>query len=278
MSVTLLIDADIIAYQSSASRQRTYDWGDTGQSISADLDEMKEAAENEIEHLIKVLNATDVIICLSDEIDNFRTEVDPSYKQNRAGSERPVQLYEMKEWMAAEWPSKMMPRLEADDVMGILATEPHEGKRIIVSDDKDMQTVPCHFYRPCRNREKIKKDNEGLRTISPEEAERFMLWQVLVGDATDGYPGCPGIGPGSADAILDGRGFENYVHTFKSGPRKGQEEVRWRKVDGLDRWAAIVSAYEKAGLTEADAIVQANLARILKDGDIDGNRIIPWAP
>jgi hypothetical protein len=33
----------------------------------------------------------------------------------------------------------------------------------------------------------------------------------------------------------------------------------------------------KAGLTEADAVVQVNLARILKHSDIDGNRVIPWS-
>lgn len=37
-------------------------------------------------------------------------------------------------------------RLEADDVLGILATMPSNRTRVIVSDDKDMASVPCHLY------------------------------------------------------------------------------------------------------------------------------------
>jgi DNA polymerase I len=155
--------------------------------------------------------------------------------------------------------------------MGILATEPHQGERIIVSQDKDMQTIPGLLYNP-------NKHILGVRSISPEEAERFMLWQAICGDQTDGYPGCPGSGPAAAERLLDGFGWETFTHTFKSGPRKGQTEDRWREVDMGCRWAAIVSAYEKAGLGEADAVIQVNLARILKASDFDGKRPIRWAP
>jgi len=276
MSTALLLDADIFAYQASASKQRDYDWGDGVTSQVADLDEMKAAVEDEIEHLVAILKADEVIVCLSDEVDNFRKEVDQTYKQNRAGSERPVQLYELKEWLAAEWPSVGIPRLEADDVMGILATEPHEGRRIIVSDDKDMQTIPCWFYRPCRNRDGKK---EGVRLIEPELAERFMLWQGLAGDTTDGYAGCPGIGPKAADRILDEFVVrESYQHELKSGARKGQFETRRHDVTYGSRWEAIVAAFAEAGLTEADAIRQVNLARILKHTDYVDGRILPWTP
>jgi hypothetical protein len=37
-------------------------------------------------------------------------------------------------------------------------------------------------------------------------------------------------------------------------------------------------AYAKAGLTERDAVIQVNLARILKHGEYAGNRVIPWVP
>src|SRR3546814_21121262 len=93
-----------------------------------------------------------------------------------------------------------------------------------------------------------------------------MLWQAICGDQTDGYPGCPGSGPGAADKLLEGIGWESYVPTFKSGPRKGMEEVRWKEAE-MDRWSAIVSAYRKDGLKESDAVVQINLARILQHSD-----------
>src|SRR3546814_20687435 len=95
-----------------------------------------------------------------------------------------------------------------------------------------MQTIPGLLVNP-------NKDTK-VRTITAEQAERFMLWQAICGDQTDGYPGCPGSGPGAADKLLEGIGWESYVHTFKSGPRKGMEEVRWKEAE-MDRWSAIVS-------------------------------------
>lgn len=278
MTRTLLIDADIIAFQSTAVTQRDYDWGDTGTSRSADLEEAQECAEDIIFGLIQTLKADEVIICLSDDVVNFREGIYPPYKQNRTG-ERPELLYDIKAWLADEYESVIMPTLEADDVMGILATQPHEGERIIVSDDKDMKTVPAPFYRPCRNKAEKKKDNEGIVRTTPEEAERFMLWQALTGDTTDGYPGCPGIGPKAADRILDELTVRrSYDHVLKQGPRKGEVEVRKKDVIYEDRWSAIVAAYEEAGLTEKDAIVQVNLARILKASDVEDGRVIPWKP
>lgn len=267
---TLLIDADIIAYRHSASNESKIDWGDGVVSHTADLKAAKRAARDEIEFLVEKLEATDLIICLSDDVQNFRNTVYPPYKTNRTSTERPQHLYDMKEWLGQKYPSQLRPRLEADDVMGILATEPHEGERIIVSADKDMQTIPSLLYNP-------NKPDLGVRLITPEQAERFMLWQAITGDKTDGYPGCPGSGPAAADKLLDGQGWESFSHEFRSGPRKGTVETRWR-VKEMDRWSAIVSAYEKAGLNERDAIVQVNCARILKHSDVDGNWVIPWTP
>jgi DNA polymerase-1 len=73
--------------------------------------------------------------------------------------------------------------------------------------------------------------------VSEREADRNHMIQTLTGDRTDGYPGCPGIGPARAEKIVDGG------------------------------WDAVVDAYVKAGLNEATALTQARLARILRKGD-----------
>jgi DNA polymerase-1 len=271
VSRTLLIDADIIAYQCSASNEMNIDWGDGITSHTADFDAAKQAARETVDHLVTKLKADDVIICLSDDFRNFRKEiVYPEYKSNRKASVRPEHLYDLKEWFGTEFKTELRPLMEADDVMGILATEPHEGERVIVSADKDMQTIPAPLYNP--NKPELK-----IRRITPEQAERFMLWQAICGDQTDGYPGLPSSGPAAAEKLLAGQGWESYSHEVRSGPRKGTAETRWR-VKPMSRWAAIVSAYEKAGLSETDAVVQVNCARILKHSDMDGTRIIRWAP
>lgn len=270
MTRTLLIDADIVAYQSSASTEKKYDWGDTGGVVkSTDFEAAKKSAEDEIEHLIKTLKADEVIICLSDDVQNFRDEIYPLYKQNRAGTERPEHLYDLKEWLGEEYDTVIRPRLEADDVMGILSTEPHKGQRVIVSQDKDMQTIPGFLYNP-------NKDTKGkIRRITPEFAQRFMLWQALTGDQTDGYPGCRGCGPKIADAVLDQR-HAYFTHEYP----KGKSEVIFEEDedDDLTLWQRVLTVYDKFGQTEADAIQQVNLARILKHSDVSGDRIIPWDP
>jgi DNA polymerase-1 len=159
--------------------------------------------------------------------------------------------------------------------MGIVATDPTRAdERIIVSADKDMKGVPGKLYRP--------QDQHGatprIEEISVEEADRFHLWQTIVGDMTDGYGGLPGAGPYAATPLLEGVGWESFFHTFRSGPRKCRQELRWRRVEKGSPWAAIVSAYEKAGLTEADAIKQARLARILRYDEWDGRSPRLWSP
>lgn len=274
MAVTLLIDADIIAYQAAASCESEYDWGDTGGEVKvADLDQAKETAESQITYLMKKLDADEVVICLSDEVQNFRDEVWSGYKQNRSGTERPEHLYTIKDWFSDDYEVVIKARMEADDVMGIMATEPHEGKRIIVSEDKDMQTIPAFVFNP-------NKDKKQARKITPAFAERFLLWQTLTGDTTDGYKGAPGCGPKTADAILD----DSMIWTktereITRGKNKGKIEVKWAlEKSDAPVWDRILSAYIKAGQGEKEAIREANLARILKHWNVEGNRIIPWKP
>lgn len=269
---TLLIDADILAYSAAASNQTIVQWDEGAEpSVATDRDAAERQIADAIDKLMADLNADDYLLCLSDDFQNFRKDVWAQYKGNRKTVERPVMLYDLKEWMADNFPHDRRRKLEADDVMGILATEPGSGEdRIIVSADKDMQTIPGLLYRP----------QEGkVRWIDPEEADRFHLMQTLMGDATDGYPGCPGVGPDKASSALDERyGWAPHEHIFRAGPRKGTSETRWEKVDMDDPWKIVVSHFYKAGLTAHDALVQARLARILRWTDFDGKRPILWKP
>lgn len=261
-----------MAFRAAAGNQDTFDWGDGIVSVSTDIEKAKEKMRDEIDLWMSKLDATDFLICLSDDFVNFRKGIDPTYKDNRGGTERPELLYVLKDWLAEVFPYRRVATLEADDILGIMSTEPHKGERIMVSQDKDMKTIPGTLYRPYG-------DEPELLSIDQASADRFHLWQTLTGDMVDHYPGCPGIGPLKADAALDNlTGVESYIHTFKSGPRKGQEETRWRPRQFDTPWEVIVSLYEKAGLTGRDALVQARLARILRHEDWDGRRPIMWSP
>lgn len=268
----LLIDADLMAYMAAAANQQDYDWGDGVTSTTTDLEAAKERLRSQIDEWMDACKADAFTICLSDDFNNFRKGIDPTYKSNRGTVERPELLYILKDWLSGSYPHDRRRYLEADDVMGILSTEDHDEKRIIVSQDKDMITIPGWLYRPF-------DENPALRLVSVEEAERFHLFQTVTGDAVDGYPGCPGAGPKAAARAVDDReGVVSHVHTFTRGPRKGEQETRWGPKVYPTVWQAIVSLYQKAGLTERHAIVQARLARILRNEDFDGSRAILWNP
>ena len=89
------------------------------------------------------------------------------------------------------------PGLEADDVCGLLSTKPENKKQcVVVSNDKDLKTIPGMLYRPM---------SDEMLSVTEQEADKNFLTQCLTGDSTDGYPGVPGIGPKKAEALLGGR-------------------------------------------------------------------------
>ena len=272
----LLLDADIIAFKVASVSQKEFRFGDEEPSMMIDeWDEVEPRINRAVQDLMDRLHTTDVIVCLScPTVENFRMAVLPTYKGNRDYSKRPVHLGAIKDYMEATWPSYRRPTLEADDIMGILSTS-GKGKKIIVSEDKDMQTIPGWLFNPAKD--------EKPRLITLAEADRYHLYQTIIGDTTDGYSGCMGAGPDKALAVLDAFTLWNsFTHTFKAGPRKGLQETRWaaEAVPGASPWDRVVALYQRYGQTEADALVQARVARICRSTDYDFNKkeVILWDP
>jgi DNA polymerase-1 len=100
--------------------------------------------------------------------------------------------------------------------------------------------------------------------ITETQADYWHLYQTLIGDATDGYKGCPGIGPKKAERLLDDTDW-----TSECGQTWSQA-----------MWVKVVEAFVSAGLTEADALRRARLARILRWSDWDSENKQPklWTP
>lgn len=273
MRKVLLIDGDIVAYELSASTQRSYDLPEADSPVvTADSEAAIQGMRDRIDGWAKEFKADHVIVCLSDDFSNYRKTVLPSYKGNRTG-DRPVLLYDMKEALGDHYEIARWPNLEADDVMGIMATEPQdEERRCIVSADKDMATIPGWVFNPL-------KDTKP-RKISQEDADAWFYKQVLMGDATDNYKGCPGVGPKAADAIIDGGMAYHYtVREITRGKRKGEIEIKWKlQPSEHPVWVRILTAFAKAGLTPGDALVQARCAFILRHGHYDDGKVIHWTP
>lgn len=273
MTRTLLIDADVVAYNAAASREVATDWGDGYWTWHCDENAVKAAVLEMLDTYMAELEGTDMKLCLTDSDGNFRFGVLPSYKGNRKAIKKPLVLKSIKQWLIDEHDAYFRPGLEGDDCMGILATAPViKGEKVIVSIDKDMKTIPglfCHRL------------DEGIQEISEEEADYWHLYQTLTGDTTDGYAGCPGIGPVAAEKALKTlTGVEPFTHTIQRGARKGETETRYQDIQMDDPWDVVVSLFAAAGLTEADALQQARVARILRASDYDFKNKAPilWTP
>lgn len=252
---TLLIDSDILAYKEASAGEVRVDWDGDGNidQTPEDFENVKARVDRKIADLVRTLKSDRVIVCLScDRVDNWRKDFYPAYKENRAGSVKPLHLMAAKQYMAREYETYQRPRLEADDVMGILSTHPTlvKGERVIVSEDKDMRTIPGWLFNP-------DKDTKPV-LIGEESAAHWHMTQALTGDRTDGYPGCPGIGPTKAEKILwpaMGGGYAAY-------------------------WPCVLATYLSRKQTEEQALVQARISRICQHTDYDykTKEVIPWSP
>ena len=247
---TLLIDGDILAYRVTAAAETPIDWGNDLWTLHADLSDCRDNLDRQIAMYLEELKADDIILAFSPP-KNFRYRIYPQYKSHRQGKRKPVTYIPLKEYAHERYKTFERPDLEGDDVLGILATSPVivKGEKVIVSLDKDLKTIPGLI---CDMREPI-----TIQEITEEEADYNHMYQTLVGDTADGYPGCPGIGPVSATKLL-----ADVPRTY------------------ADMWPVVVEAYEKKGLSEEVALVQAQIARICRRDDYDFKKkeVIPWKP
>ena len=239
VDTTLLIDGDLYLYRACAAAEEEINWGDDIWSLSTDLKVAKKIFQETIDACCEYLETGHFIICLSDR-DNFRKEVDSQYKGGRKKVRKPVGYSEMIKWIKNTYMWFSEPMLEADDLIGIMGSAPNHNT-IMVSDDKDMKSIPGRLYRPMSGE---------LLTITRKEADFNFLTQALMGDSTDGYSGCPTVGAKTAEKILT------------KDPS----------------WNAVVAQYAKQKLNPNYALTQARLARILRfeDWDVEKNQLILW--
>lgn len=248
MTTIALIDGDIFAFEIAAGSEEATCWSDGLWTLHAWEEPAKAKLLGRVEELGRTIGAERVIVTLSDSA-NWRKDVLPTYKENRVGQRKPMLLSLLKEHLKDNFETFIRPSLEADDVLGILSTWPKlKGDKVIVTKDKDLQTIPgLHFLSH--------REEQGVFEVSEDEADLWHLIQTLAGDATDGYKGCPGIGVARAEKAL------------KDIPKE-------------ERWAKVVELYAKAGLGEEEALTQARVARICRSSDYDfkDRKVKLWTP
>lgn len=135
-----------------------------------------------------------IISCFSDSF-TFRNQLTDTYKSNRKGKWKPNYLRTLRNAFDKNNIAVFEPNYEADDVVSILHTR-YPG-HILASGDKDLNQLPGRHYCP-RTYKPF--------SVSVSEAERFRVYQWLVGDTADGYGGCYLIGDKKATVLLDEQG------------------------------------------------------------------------
>jgi 5'-3' exonuclease len=153
--------------------------------------------------------ATHLGVATDHVIESFRNQLWPGYKTS-AGIE-PVllaQFHPLEEALVAMgivvWP---MVELEADDALAsaarLAAADDRVEKVCIWSPDKDLgQCVRGDRVVQIDQRRRKIRDAQAVREKFGVEPVQMPDFLALVGDAADGYPGLPGIGPTTAAGLL----------------------------------------------------------------------------
>ena len=235
----LLIDADYIVYKNCAAAETELDFGEDVILVTSNFSDAYNATTKELSKLKDEFGGFSDIKLFFSDTKNFRKKIAPSYKGHR-NRKKPCGYKRVINKLKTEFDVVVMPELEADDAMGIYATQ-HPGN-VIVSPDKDMKQIPGTLY-----------NLDEKFTITKDSGAAWHLIQCLSGDQTDGYGGVPGIGVKRAATLFDKEGYS---------------------------WKTVVKAFADKGLNEYDAIMNARLARILTidDYDTEKQEVILWTP
>ena len=238
MSRHVLIDGDVLVYESSFGAQRNrytvyVDGGDTrsfnnakerdawlkplglqpeAYRVEKHLDVLDEHAalaicRNKLTALCEKLKADSYHLYLTGK-GNFREEVATlaPYKGNRADVEKPVHFAACRGWFENDKHCTVTVGQEADDAIGIASYAHWESQAstttiIIASIDKDLRQLPGNHYE---------WHTEAKFRISEDAADRWFWLQMLMGDKADNIPGIKGLGDVKAAKLLDGMGTRQH--------------------------------------------------------------------
>jgi DNA polymerase-1 len=249
----ILLDADMLLFKAAAANEVEIQLADDVWTRHSELPAAREMYWQQVELWCDQFgcNYGDVWHCFTDA-SAFRRELFPEYKAKRKGTPKPIGYKQLRSELMAESTAFMFNQIEADDLLGIFATMPSIGDEVVIaSGDKDLMQIPgLHVWL----------DQETTEQTH-EQAERFTYEQYLTGDATDGVPGCPGIGPVNAKRIVESFDLDK----------------------PMDCWEEIVRTYEKKGKVvnaSAYATQQARLVRVLRAGEynFDTHKVNLWNP
>lgn len=186
----IYIDADVVLHSCCHSTQYLIDWDNAGPAEVAQIYEALDAADALIGNIKTSTCSTECVLVFSPEGGRyFRHSLFPEYKANRKCNPSPLLKDRLRAELQSKYPSVCIEELEADDVLAAAKTAGYK----VATVDKDLKQVPgkhYSWYHRC------------WVHSTEAEAMRWFYTQVLAGDQSDGYKGCPGVGIKKAEAAL----------------------------------------------------------------------------
>ena len=117
----LLIDADYIVYKNCAAAETELDFGEDVILVTSNFSDAYNATTKELAKLKDEFVFPNIKLFFSDT-KNFRKKIAPSYKGHR-NRKKPCGYKRVINKLKTEFDVIIMPELEADDAMGIYATQ-----------------------------------------------------------------------------------------------------------------------------------------------------------
>jgi DNA polymerase-1 len=241
----ILIDTEGFLVPAAKAAEYAYEWEPGNWRIGCRHDEAMAYFMDKLADIRAFDPSLPLTLCFS-SARSFRYGIWPEYKSNRKSEQKvpgwPELVAAVKRLaISIGWDVVTLENVEADDALGILAGFDD----FMASVDKDLLTVPGKHLR-----------NGELVVQTVIAADRCFFSQALIGDRSDHYPGCPGLGE---------------VKAAKALAECASEQ---------EMWDAVAWAYVKAGQTVDQALAQARCARILRPGEYDFETQTPrlWTP
>ena len=205
----LAVDAPFLLYRSFFALPDSIK-GAEGNSVNALL-----GSANALLRIAADRDPRAIVVCFGAEAAEYRVELYPPYHADRPPVPDPLawQFEQAPEFFAAlGWSTESSPDLEADDLLGALASAEAAagGDALIVTGDRDMyQCVGEHVHVLY-----LKSGISGFEEVDAREVERrYGIPPQLVpdfialrGDPSDSLPGAPGVGPKTAAELLRSHG------------------------------------------------------------------------
>jgi hypothetical protein len=193
---------------------------------------------------------------------NFRHLLDATYKWTRARNERPYHLQAVRQHAIDEWGAKVALTWEADDEIGMRATELTTANvaYVVSSLDKDLRQIPGKH---------LVLEQSGVKghlDVSDRGALMRLYGQILGGDSTDNIRGCWQVGYDTAFNLL--------LPLVEQGPRAMWDLVVATYQRSLDKYGRDKCGYLDA---RAAAIHTAQLVYIQRHRP-DGQLPARWVP